>query len=45
MNLVYYFFETIQNFMNLGGWVLYGIFFCSFCFVAFDYRKVLALSF
>ena len=30
MNLIYYFFETIQNFMSLGGWVLYGIFFAVF---------------
>ena len=26
MNFIYHFFETIQNFMSQGGWVLYLIF-------------------
>ncbi len=30
MNLCYYFFETVQNFMSQGGWVLYLIFFTIF---------------
>ena len=30
MNLFYYFFESIQNFMDQGGWVLYLIFFTIF---------------
>ena len=30
MNLIYYFFETIQNFMSQGGGVLYLIFFLLF---------------
>ncbi len=30
MNIIYHFFETIQNFMSRGGWVLYLIFFTVF---------------
>ena len=30
MNLFYHFFESIQNFMSRGGWVLYLIFFTIF---------------